>query len=454
MMRNNRDGTFRDVTAESGLSENNTRYSFCCGWSDFNRDGWPDLYVVNDFGRKNLYRNNGNGTFTDIAPQAEVEDIGAGMSVCWLDYDNDGAEDLYVADMWTAPGERISTQDIFKANASLETRALYHKHAMGNSLFRNVSRNGGAAFEDTTRSAGVGIGRWAWSSDEWDFDHDGFPDLYIANGMVSGPSRNEDLNSFFWRQVVAKSPDEAKPSREYEQGWSAINELIRADSTWSGYERNIFYANNGDGTFSDISGVIGLDFLEDGRAFALADFDLDGRLEVFLKNRNGPQLRVLKNVIDNLPPSIAFRLRGIKSNRDAIGAVVTVETELGRQSRSVKAGSGFLSQHSKDLFFGLGVSKGPVQASIRWPSGLLQDIRDLPPNHRIWVEEGSEKLRLDPFKTQAPSRAPLSISEPQEVDLAAVETWVLAPVAAPEISLPDLAGRVQTLSAFRGKLVL
>jgi len=98
-------------------------------WADFNRDGWPDLYVVNDFGRKNLYRNNGNGTFTDIAPRAQVEDVGAGMSVCWFDYDNDGAEDLYVADMWTAAGERISMQDVFKKDAPQKTRAFYHRHA-------------------------------------------------------------------------------------------------------------------------------------------------------------------------------------------------------------------------------------------------------------------------------------------------------------------------------------
>ena len=203
MMRNHRDGTFRDVTAETGLNRNNTRYSFACGWSDFNRDGWPDLYVVNDFGRKNLYRNNGNGSFTDVAAQAGVEDVGAGMAVCWSDFNNDGAEDLYVANMWTAAGERITMQDIFKQNAPQETRSLYHKHAMGNSLFRNPLRKGGA-FEDETGTAGVGIGRWAWSSDAWDFDHDGFPDLYIANGMVTGPSRkDEDLNSFFWRQVVA-----------------------------------------------------------------------------------------------------------------------------------------------------------------------------------------------------------------------------------------------------------
>ncbi len=455
-----RDGTFRDVTAETGLNQNNTRYSFACGWSDFNRDGWPDLYVVNDFGRKNLYRNNGNGTFTDIAAQAGVEDVGAGMSVCCFDYDNDGAEDLYVANMWTAAGERITMQDAFKKSEPERTRALYHQHAMGNALFRNSLRKGGA-FEDKTGAAGVGIGRWAWSSDAWDFDHDGLPDLYIANGMVSGPSPKDDLNSFFWRQVVALSPEKPRPSHDYEQGWSAINELIRADGTWSGYERNIFYANNGDGTFSDISGVVGLDFWEDGRSFALGDFDHDGRQELFLKNRNGPTLRLLKNVMEDLPPSIAFSLRGTKSNRDAIGAVVTVETELARQTRSLQAGSGFLSQHSKDVFFGLGAAQGPVRASIRWPSGLVQELRDLPVNHRVWVEEGSEPSRIEAFRMPAGQTRSEVKPNPNDVTPRQVEplptraeTWLLAPIEAPDFSLPDFAGRIQTLSSLRGKPAL
>jgi len=455
MMRNNRDGTFRDITRESGLNQNNTRYSFCCAWSDYNQDGWPDLYVVNDFGRKNLYRNNGDGTFTDVAPQAGVEDVGAGMSVCWLDYDQDGAEDVYVGDMWTAAGERVSRQDGFKKESPEDIRALYRKHAMGNSIFRNSKLRNGGAFEDKTMPAGVGMGRWAWSSDAFDFDHDGFPDLYIASGMVSGVSR-EDLNSFFWRQVVAKSPDEAKPSHDYEQGWSAINELIRADGTWSGFERNVFYANNRDGTFSDVSGAVGLDFLEDGRSFALADFDQDGRQEVFLKNRNGPQLRLLKNVAENLPASIAFRLRGTKSNRDAIGAAITVETESGRQTRWLQAGSGFLSQHSKEVFFGLGGAKGAVRASIHWPSGLVQDVHDLPPNHRVWLEESSDKFRLEPFKAIASLLGQFPIDSPQEVEPLpdTVETWLLAPVAAPEFSLPDLTGQLLTLAALRGKPLL
>jgi Flp pilus assembly protein TadD len=429
MMRNNRDGTFRDVTAQSGLNQNNTRYSFCCGWGDYNRDGWPDLYVVNDFGRKNLYRNNGDGTFTDVARQAGVEDVGAGMSVCWFDYDNDGAEDLYVADMWTAAGERISMQEIFQRDAPEQVRAMYRKHSMGNSLLRN---RGDGGFQDSTAPSGTGNGRWSWSSDVWDFDHDGYPDLYVANGMLSGALR-EDLNSFFWRQVVANSPNTAKPSQDYEQGWNAINELIRGDYTWSGYERNVFYVNNRDGTFSDVSGAVGLDFLEDGRSFALADFDHDGRQEVFLKNRNAPQLRLLKNVAAELPPSITFRLRGIKSNPDAIGAAVVVESESRRQTRMLQAGSGFLSQHSKEVSFGLGTAKGPVNASIHWPSGLVQQLHDLPINHRVWVDEGVEPSRIEPFQNSSVRSQPAQSASALP---ATIETWLLVPVPAPVLPPP------------------
>ena len=452
LMRNQRDGTFRDVTAETGLNQGNKRYSFCCGWSDYNQDGWPDLCVVNDFGRKNLYRNNGDGTFTDVAPELDVEDVGAGMSVCWLDYDGDGDEDLYIANMWTAAGKRISTQPAFQKDAPEDVRALYRKHAMGNSLFRNAKSG---KFQNQSEFAGVQMGRWSWSSDAWDFDHDGFPDLYITNGMISGESR-EDLNSFFWRQVVAQSPAVARPADDYERGWDAINQLIRSDGTWSGFERNVFYANNRDGTFSDVSGAVEMDFLEDGRSFALADIDHDGRLEAILKNRNSPQLRVLKNVMKDLPPSISFCLRGTKSNRDAIGAVVMVETESRRQTRSLQAGSGFLSQHSKELFFGLGEAKGSVRASIRWPSGLVQEIHDLPLNHRIWVEEGSQPSRLEAFQPRpqgAHAEVDIRPTKPESLPLQ-VETWLLVPVSAPDFSLPDVSGQAHALASFRGRTLL
>jgi tetratricopeptide (TPR) repeat protein len=449
MFRNNRDGSFRDVTKETKLDQNNTRFSFCCGWNDYDGDGWPDLYVVNDFGRKNLYRNNGNGTFTDVAADAAVEDVGAGMSVCWLDADNDGKQDLYVADMWTAAGVRVSEQEAFQKDANPETRAFYRKHAMGNSLFRNRD---GKRFEDLTAKSGTGMGRWAWCSDSWDFDHDGRSDLYIANGMITGPSpARDDLNSFFWRQVVANSPAEPRPNYNYDQGWSAINELIRADGTWSGFERNVFYANNGDGTFSDVSGAVDLDFIEDCRSFALCDFDHDGRLEVVLKTRNSPQLRVLKNVIEELNPAIAFRLTGKKSNRDAIGARVVVDTGAMQITRVVQAGSGFLAQHSKELIFGLGLTKPTVSATIEWPSGDKQTLRDLPINNRVWIAEDEATPRLEPFQTVAtPWVRPPASSEPHFIP-ATFGTWLLAPVEAPDFSAQDQNAKTQTLASLRGK---
>lgn len=458
MMRNNRDGTFVDVTGATGLDKSNSRYSFCCGWNDYNNDGWPDLYVVNDFGRKNLYRNNGDGTFTDVAAELGAEDVGAGMSVCWFDYDNDGKDDLYVANMWTAAGERISMQKIFQETAPASIRALYQQHAMGNSLLRNNGKN----FQDTTETAGVALGRWAWSSDAWDVDHDGFLDIYVTNGMVSGLSK-PDLNSFFWRQTVANSPEDATPSDNYEKGWNAVNELIRADGTWSGYERNVFYLNHGNGIFSDVSGAAGLDFIEDGRAFALSDFDHDGRQEVFLKSRNAPQLRLLKNVIKELPPSICFRLRGTKSNRDAIGAVVTLKSGQLPQRRTLQAGSGFLSQHSKDLMFGLGDAR-EASVSIRWPSGLVQEFHNLPPDHLIVVEEGLSKFEILAFSKNTPGAAGTLETDQTEATANAerlqpeplpevVETWLLSPIAAPDFSLPDSAGKTWTLWSLKGQTV-
>src|SRR5258708_26493424 len=210
---------------------------------------------------------------------------------------------------------------------------------------------------------------------------------------------------------------------------------MREDAAWSGYERNVLYVNNGDGTFSDVSGIAGMDFLEDSRTFALADFDHDGRVEVALKNRSGPQLRFLKNVMPQLAPAIAFRLQGKKSNRDAIGAVVRIETSIGRQAKFVQAGSGVLARDSKEVFFGLGEAKGPVKATIRWPNGLEQKIGDLPANHRIWIEEGSAAVRTEAFALPGERGEATPASSPNRGEPLArqAEEGLIAPAAAPRL---------------------
>ncbi len=250
---------------------------------------------------------------------------------------------------------------------------------------------------------------------------------------------------------MSHSPVEASASRDYEQAWNAINELIRADGSWSGYERNVFYANNRDGTFSDVSGIADLDFPDDSRAFALSDFDHDGRLEIFLKNRTAPQLRVLRNVMEVTGKSIAFKLRGTKSNRDAIGAEVTVETEGGRQTKFLQAGSGFLSQHSKELSFGLGETRRPARATVRWPSGLVQQFENLPAGHRIEFEEASPQFRAVPFSPVNPSTAKTVKPQKASAIPSNSETWLVDPIAAPDFECPDLQGHTHTLKSFRGR---
>ncbi|HEU5235027.1 MAG TPA: tetratricopeptide repeat protein [Terriglobales bacterium] len=448
LMHNEGNGTFIDRTDAAGLNVENDRYSFACAWGDMNGNGWPDLYVANDFGRSNLYRNNGDGTFTAISSDAHANDAGAGMSACWFDYDNDGKQDIYVANMWSAAGMRISEEQVFHQNDSEEVRADYRRHARGNSLYRNVGTN---KFENAAATANAAVGRWAWSSDAWDFDHDGYSDLYIANGYISGFDA-QDASSFFWRHVVARSPASATPSSPYELGWNAINELIRSDRSWNGPERNVFYLNNRDGSFSDISAAAGLDFADDARSFALLDLDHDGRPEVVIKNRNAPQVRVLRNVMTELGHSISFRLRGTKSNRDAVGAAVTIEAPH-RQTKYVQAGSGFLSQHTKELFFGLGDSSAPIRAVVHWPSGLTQTFADLPINSRIEIEEGSDRFAAKPFAAQA-RFGPEAARDNSDPLPDSVETWLIQPLKAPDFGLPDLNGKSWQLASLRGSWVL
>lgn len=458
LLHNEGGGRFVDCTEAAGLNAENDRYSFACAWGDLTGDGAPDLYVANDFGRSALYRNDGNGTFTAISGEAHVNDAGAGMSACWCDFRNSGSHDIYVANMWSGAGIRVSEQENFQKDDPEAIRAFYRSHARGNALYRN---GGNGTFSNVSRESGADMGRWAWSSDAWDFDHDGHPDLYIANGYISGPATPEerqndsgDLASFFWRQVVGKSPQTATTSPEYERGWNAINELIRSGATWNGRERNVLLVNIGDGTFAEASGVAGLDFADDSRAFALADLDGDGRLELVLKNRTGPQLRVLHNTMAEIGDAIAFRLRGTKSNRDAIGAAITVETGTLRQTKYLQAGSGFLSQHTKEVFFGLGKPQGAVKATVLWPSGSRQTFERLPVNHRVQIEEGAARFQSQPFEAAPAIYRQEGGGQKPERESTTLETWLLEPLAAPEFSLPDLSGNMHDLRSFRGAPLL
>lgn len=170
---------FGEVTKEVGLDQNNTRWSFAASWEDFDRDGDPDLYVANDFGRNCFYRNDG-GRFIEIAAETGSEDMAAGMSVSWGDFNRDGEADLLVGNMFSSAGQRVAFQRNFGEGKT--------RMARGNSLFKAK----GGAFEDVSLASGITNGGWAWSSAFADLNNDGWQDLVVANGYLSN-TRDDDL---------------------------------------------------------------------------------------------------------------------------------------------------------------------------------------------------------------------------------------------------------------------
>jgi Flp pilus assembly protein TadD len=332
--------------------------------------------------------------------------------------------------------------------APAEVRALYRRHARGNSLFRN---RGDGGFEDVTAASRTAMGRWAWSCDAIDFDSDGFEDLYVANGMLTRATGAEDLDGFFWRQVVARSPLARVTGTPYDDAWRAINQVLIHQSIAS-RQRNVLFRNDGQGGFDEVSGSVGLDLDQDGRSFAVLDYDGDGDPDLLVMSARGtPQLRLFRNQYPERGAALAVRLAATRGNRDAVGARVTVETDRFRRTKVVNAGSGFLSQHSKELLFGLGDSRRIVSLVVEWPSGATQTFTDVLLNHRLRIEEGGVP-KAEPFRPASPAPAAPASTSPAAGAPSA--SWLYEPFPVPAFTLHDLRGGVHSLTPGRPAVLL
>ncbi|HEX7180900.1 MAG TPA: CRTAC1 family protein [Thermoanaerobaculia bacterium] len=396
LYRNEGNGRFTNVTEEAGVGDT----GLCLGtaFGDYNDDGAADLYVVNDFGRSTLYRNAGDGTFSDVTVDTGTLAYGAGMSASFGDYDNDGRLDLYTADIrsehgWFAEPPTVWRymanswrQGVWKTDMPLyfeifrqsgfEFVKVFQDMASGNHLLRN---RGDGTFEDVSWTAGANPIGWFWGSGFADFDNDTWQDIYSTNGWVYN-DRGTEIELDFLNNVVGRQSD-------YKKGIFFDPKHFGRQS-WHGWERNRHLRNNGDGTFREIGTPAGTDLLTNSRGIAIADFWNRGALDVAVA-ASAESHALLRNEVGPVRRWLQVELVGTKSNRDAVGARVTVRASGKLQVREVVAGDGYASQSALRLHFGLGEVAKVDELTVRWPaSGIEQRFRDVAAGRIVQVTEG------------------------------------------------------------------
>ncbi len=390
----NDEGALVDATAAVGLDQGNDRFSLSSLWEDFDRDGDLDLYVTNDFGKNNLYRNEG-GRFTDVAAATGTEDVGASMGISCADVEQDGDLDLYVSNMFSAAGSRIATQPQFMARAPIEVRASYARHARGNTL---LLARGDGSFEDASEHAEISPGGWTWGAMFLDFENDGLPDIFVPDGFVTTRDAR-DLESFFWRCVVGASPLAPPATEAYKQAWNAISMMAQEEGySWNGHERDYAYWNLGGARFVDVSQASGLDYQDDARVACVTDWDGDGRLDLWIRNRTAPIVRFLHGRPSAPGNWIAFDLLGRAPNRDAIGALVELEAGGKHWVRRLYCGEGYLGSSSARLHFGLESVATLERVLVHWPDGQESLYEDLEAGAVWTLEQGVEQARRRPAR--------------------------------------------------------
>ena len=396
LYRNEGEGRFADVTEEAGVGDT----GLCLGtvFGDYDDDGDPDLLVVNDFGRSTLYRNEGDGVFTDVTVDAGTLAYGAGMSASFGDYDNDGRLDIYTADIrsehgWFAEPPTVWRymanswrQGVWKTDMPLyfeifrqsgfEFVKVFQEMASGNHLLRN---RGDGTFEDVSWESGANPLGWFWGSNFADFDNDGWQDIYSANGWVYN-DRGTEIELEFLNNVVGRQKD-------YKTGIFFDPKHFGRES-WHGWERNRHLRNNGDGTFREIGTPAGTDLLTNSRGTAVADFWNRGALDIAVSGSTDRHA-LLRNEVGPRRHWVQVELVGTRSNRDAVGARVTIQSGGQQQMREVVLGDGYGSQSSLRLHFGLGGAGKVDELVVKWPaSGTVQRFRNVPADRIIQITEG------------------------------------------------------------------
>jgi len=438
LFHNRGDGTFENVTDRAGIAGESLTHS--AGVWDYDGDGWPDLYVANDFTTPDrLYHNNRDGTFTDVintvVPHLPYSAMGSDQG----DLNNDGLIDFLVADMAATTHEKdhrgMAYSRTLKGGEGepANTEAPQYSH---NALYLN---SGTGRSLEAAYLAGLAATDWTWSVRFEDLDNDGLLDLHITNGMIR-EYQNADLLD---RSFLAASPAER------------IN-LLRASPRLA--EANLAYRNRGDLQFEEIGRAWGLDQVGVSFGAAFGDFDEDGDLDVIFANLEGHP-----TVLRNDSPDghrLILALRGTASNRFGVGAVVTIETAQGTQVRQLETARGYLSSSEPIVHFGLGAETSVRSLTVVWPNGRRQSFSGLAADQRYTVTEPASaeptagRPAVRPQFTEEGATRGLDLQSQESFD---VENQPLVPVRfdrlGPALALGDINhdGRIDVVLGGTGR---
>ncbi len=454
LYRNNRDGTFTDITRGSGLDIQ--LYAMGVAIADYDNDGLPDVYITALEG-DHLFHNQGHGHFRDVTPVSGIHNANFGTSAAWFDYDRDGKVDLLVANyvQWSPQQDKPCSMDgktkSYCTPEAYKGQSLELYHNLGSGKFEDVTRKAGLA-DPTSKSLGITI---------FDYNGDSWPDVFVANDTQPNKLYRNNKNGTFTEEAVqagvAYSEDgtarggmgtdaadierAGHPDLLIGNFASQMISLYRnngnglfVDIASSGpigraslasltfgtfffdydldgypdifaanghlepeihrFQPNLQYAeppllfHNIKGHFEDASNSVGPDFKRPivGRGAAYADFDHDGDLDILINTNNGPAV-LLRNDGGNKNNWISVRLIGRKSNRSGLGAVVRLQSPSGNQWQTVHSGSSYCSQSDLSLTFGLKQDSLVSKVRVEWPSGHIQEFRNLPINRIITIDE-------------------------------------------------------------------
>lgn len=373
----NENSKFVDVSIEAGLRRNGIGYGLSVSTGDLNNDGWPDLYVSNDYiERDYLYYNNQDGTFRESIREGTMHISNFSMGSDIADFNNDGLLDVVVVDMVAEDNYRIKT-NMSGMNPEKFEKAVndgFHYQYMSNTLQMN---NGNGTFSDVSRLAGISNTDWSWAPLFADFDNDGFSDLLITNGLRKD-SRNSD---FVKRKRELMEEMERNPEKKMDYVMQMLREMP--------VERvkNYIYKNEGDFTFSNRIDEWGLSEPSHSNGASYADLDNDGDLDMVISNVDQPAF-IYENKSDQVEGRnfLKIKLHGPGLNTSGLGARISIKTGSGIQMKEHYLSRGYLSSVEDAVHFGIGSHRGVEAVWVQWPDGSTQMMTEVAANSNLSIE--------------------------------------------------------------------